>query len=251
MNTRTTILGIPFDAVMIDDVLRRIAQAIEHQKFCQVVTAGPEFLMMAKTNQLFRDVLRRAELSLPDGFGVVLAGHFLRRGRLRRVTGMDLLRRLFPRAGREGWRIFLYGAMPGVAERVAARIAKEYRGLSVVGVESGFRRWFRLPDRLVCWRIRRSKAEILLVALGAPRQELWIDRHRHALGHVQVAIGVGGAFDYLGGVVPEPPRLVRTLGLEWLWRLVRQPRRRWRRIMTAVVEFPIAILQEKFRDGAS
>lgn len=251
MKKRTIILGIPFDVVTLPQAVDRLARALEHETFCHAVTAGPEFLMMAKTNESFRDVLTRAELVVPDGIGVVLAAHLLGKDSLHRVTGMDLLRKLFQLASREGWRIFLYGAMPGVAERVAARIAKEYRGASIVGVDSGFRRWFRIPDRVLCWKIRRSKADIVLVALGAPQQELWIDCHRHEFGNVRIAIGVGGAFDYLAGVVPYPLKVVRLLGMEWLWRLVRQPRLRWRRIIAAVVEFPLAVLRERFRHGES
>lgn len=248
MNHRPRILGIPFDVVTMASVLERAERAIRRRTFCQIVTPGPEFLMRAKEDPVFRSVLLSAEVSLPDGMGVVLAGKALGlTPPLTRVTGNDLVHGIFRRGEAEGWRIYFYGTLrEGVLEQAVARALMKYPKLQIVGAESGYRRWLRIPDAAVCWRIRRARPDILFVSLGAPEQDLWIARNRSRLGTVMVAAGIGGAIDYLARAVRRAPPIVRNLGFEWFWRLLSQPKRRWRRIVTAVIEFPVAVLREKF-----
>ncbi len=203
--------------------------------------------MAARHHLDFQSILSRADLSLPDGFGVVLAARFLGLPRLTRISGMDFLSAMLERAEHQGWQVFFFGAQPGVAEQAVVKLLKRYPRLPVAGTESGWRHWLRLPDAYVCWRIRRARPDILLVALGAPQQELWIDANRQRLGSVRVAMGVGGAFDFWSGRIRRAPRLVQRLGLEWLWRLLQEPRARWPRIMTAVFLFPLTMLREKWR----
>lgn len=247
-DNRPHILGIPFNVITQDDAVARIAESIRQGSFCHVVTPGPEFIMRAQHDTRFRDTLRSAELSLADGMGVVLMGKILGLPRLERITGNDIMHALFRKAESEGWGIYLYGVLRhGAVERAAARAVERYPKLKIAGVDSGFRHWIRIPSALACWRIRRSRARILFVALGAPEQEYWIARNRHRLGDVTVAVGVGGAVDYLAGAMRRPPAVIRTLGFEWLFRLLVQPRRRWRRIVTAVISFPLAVMNEKLR----
>ncbi|MBI4426410.1 MAG: WecB/TagA/CpsF family glycosyltransferase [Candidatus Kerfeldbacteria bacterium] len=250
MLTRPTIFDVPLDPVTLSSALDRAEAALAGQRLFHVVTPGPEFLMAAHANRKFRAVLQRADLSLPDGFGVIMAAWWLGLERLSRVTGMDFVRGLAARAAVKGYRLFLFGGASGVVARAAAALVREFPGIRIAGVESGVRGWVRLPDALVSWRIRRAQPDILLVALGAPKQELWIDRHRAQLGRVRLVVGVGGVFDYLAGAVRWPPRLVRLLGLEWLWRLVLQPRQRWQRIVTATWRFAREVLREKRRPHA-
>ncbi len=248
---RPTILGVPFDALSIAQVLERVESSISTRSFCHIVTPGPEFVMRARHDQAFAEVIRSAELSLPDGMGVVFAAKALGLPPLTRVTGNDLMQHIFSEAVKRNWCVYLYGTLrEGTIMRAAAEAMTMYPGLRIVGADSGFRRWLKVPDAIACWRIRRSKADILFVALGAPAQDLWIAHNRHHLGNVMVAAGVGGAIDYLSGALPRAPQLVRTLGLEWLMRLVMQPRRRWRRIVTAVIKFPALIVKEKIRGGS-
>lgn len=247
MDTRPTILNVPFDVVTLEQALDRAEQALTSGRLCHVVTPGPEFVMLAQRHQPFAAVLQQASLSLPDGMGVILAARMLGLPSLRRVAGTDFMQALLGRAAEARWRVYFYGCLrPGAIEQAAHRVVRVYPGLRLVGSESGWRGRWRLPDGVVCWRIRRARPALLFVGLGAPEQELWIDRHRSQLGSVGLAIGVGGAFDYLAGAVRRAPALVRALGFEWLWRLLRQPQR-WHRIMTAVVRFPLAVLQERWR----
>ncbi len=248
---RPQILGVPFSAVTCDGAVDKAAECIRNKSFCHIVTPGPEFIMRAQHDKKFREILRSAELSLADGMGVVLMGRLLGLPRLTRTTGNDIMHALFERASVEGWGIYLYGVLRhGAAERAAEHALRQYPKLRIVGVDSGFRHWIRLPDAIACWRIRRSKARILFVALGAPEQEYWIARNRRRLGDVMVAVGIGGAVDYLAGAMRRPPVVAQKLGFEWLFRLAAQPRRRWQRILTAVVRFPLAVIRSKVTGAA-
>ncbi|MBI3963476.1 MAG: WecB/TagA/CpsF family glycosyltransferase, partial [Candidatus Kerfeldbacteria bacterium] len=133
----------------------------------------------------------------------------------------------------------------------AAALRTAYPRIDIVGAESGFRtNGARLSDRNIAERIHRSGANVLLVAFGSPKQELWIDGHRDAFPNVRVAIGVGSAFDYLAGIVVRAPRVFQRAGLEWLWRVAVQPWR-LRRILTATVAFPLSVIRMKIRSDAS
>lgn len=247
MTSRPTILDIPFDSADLVSVVQRVGSAIARRTFCHIVTPGPEFLMRARHDRIFRLVLQSAELSLPDGMGVVLAAKALHGKKLTRITGNDLVHGICTEAARQHWRVYLFGSLrPGSVTRAASAVVKKYPGLTIVGAESGFRHGTRISDAIACWRIRRAHADVLFVSFGAPEQDVWIARNKHRLGTVMVAAGIGGAIDYLAGTLPRAPRLVRRLGLEWLVRLALQPRRRWRRIVTAVVEFPCAVVRQKF-----
>lgn len=245
MDQRLFILGIPFDRLTLTGAVERAEQALRHHNFCHVVTPGPEFVVRAQHDVRFRNVLKGAQLSLPDGFGIIIAARVLGLPRLTRITGNDFMEALANRAARHGWGVFLYSGTRNMAEQAAAQFVKRFPGIRIVGVERGYRKWIRLPDSYIAWRIRRSQARILLVALGAPLQELWIERNRARLGSVSIALGVGGALDFLAGVVPRAPGLLRRLGLEWLWRLAIEPRYRFRRILTAVWYFPWAVMRHK------
>lgn len=248
---RPRILDIPFDRVSRREVVARVEDAISAKSFCHIVTPGPEFLMLSRRHPAFRKVLTSAELSLPDGIGIVFAARALGISGIRRVTGNDLLHDVCRAAQQKRWRVFFYGShREGAVARAAARAVRRYPGITIAGAESGFRHWLKVPDAVVCWRIRRAKPDILFVALGAPEQELWIARNRHRLGRVTVAAGIGGALDYLAGAIPRAPALVRLFGLEWLVRLLMQPRRRWWRIVTAVILFPAAVIREKLSGGS-
>jgi N-acetylglucosaminyldiphosphoundecaprenol N-acetyl-beta-D-mannosaminyltransferase len=203
-----------------------------------VATVNPEFVMRARRDETFRRVLESAGLCLADGVGVVWA---MRRQGCRgqqRVAGSDLLPRLAELCARRGWRPFLLGAQPGVAEAAARRLEARVPGLRVAGFHAGSP-WPR-DDEESLSRIRESQADLLLVAYGHPRQELWIDRNRDRLA-VPVALGVGGAFDFLAGRRRRAPLVVRRAHLEWLWRLALEP---WRaRRMAVLPLYALAVLR--------
>jgi N-acetylglucosaminyldiphosphoundecaprenol N-acetyl-beta-D-mannosaminyltransferase len=231
------VLGVRVDCVDMSSAIRRIEQLVDAGGAHLVATVNPEFVMLAQRHSEFARVLAGADLCLPDGSGVVWA--------LRRqgcdvpspVTGVDLVQPLAAMCARRGFRLFLLGAAPGVAARLAALLRDTNRGLEV-NAHSGSPH--PADDGETAHRIRDHRPQVLLIAYGAPAQELWFERLKDSLG-VQVGIGVGGAFDYLTGRVPRAPRWMRRVGLEWLGRLVVQP---WRvRRMAVLPVYALKVLR--------
>ena len=220
------VLGVRVDDVTYDEALAAIEGFIAAGGPHVVTTPNPEFVMLARADPAFRAVLARAALNIPDGIGLLLAARLLG-GRFREhVRGTDLVERLAACGAARGHRWYLLGAEPGVARRAAERLTARHPGLRVVGAEPGS------PRPVDDARVRATIAaagpvDVILVAYGAPTQELWLDRNLGPLG-IPVGIGVGGVFNYLSGRAPRAPLWMRRLELEWLHRLLTQPWR-WRR----------------------
>lgn len=255
------ILGVRVDCVDFAQTLDQIAQWIEEgnaissdaphpqskiqnpklvlegSKIHQICTVNPEFIMTAQRNTHFAAVLRQADLCVPDGIGVLWAAR--RQGVVlqERVTGSDGIYRICEQAAQRGWRVFLLGAAEGVAEQAAQRLVALYPGLQVVGAYNGSPALADWPT--IAERLTTAQPHILFVAFGHPRQDLWIAQHRHELPG-QVALGVGGAFDFVAGVILRAPRWMQHWGIEWLYRLCQQPWR-WRR-MAVLPLFALRIL---------
>ena len=240
-----TILGVRVDDVTLDEALDQIEGFIAAKTPRQIVTINPEFVMEAQHNSRFAAVLRDAALAVPDGVGLNLGARWLRQPLRARVPGVDLCERLAALSAQKGYRIFLLGAAPGVAEQTARVVQQRFPGVQIVGCYAGSPR--PADEAQIHEQIRAAQPDILLVAYGAPAQELWIARNQAALG-VPVAIGVGGTFDELAGVVQRTPRWVQRIGLKWLHRLIQQP---WRakRIYTAVVRFPLAVWRAEVKSN--
>jgi N-acetylglucosaminyldiphosphoundecaprenol N-acetyl-beta-D-mannosaminyltransferase len=220
------VLGVRVDDVTYPEALDILRGAIDSRQPHVVTTPNPEFVMLARRDAAFHAVLNRAALNIPDGIGLLLAAR-LAGDRLRQhVQGTDLVLLLARESARCGERWFLLGGLGEVAQRAGRALERDYPGLRVVGAIPGS----PLPEQDAQTRqaIRAAgRVDVLLVAYGAPKQELWLDRNLAAV-HIPVGIGVGGVFNYLAGDVPRAPRWVRRLHAEWLHRLITQPWR-WRR----------------------
>lgn len=236
-------LDIPVHNVTMDEATALIDSYMQSRSPHHVVTVNPEFIMAAQRNDLFRAVLQRADLAVPDGVGLNIAARWVGHSLRGRVPGVELVERIAELSAAKGYRLFLLGAAPGVAEAAAAALARKFPAVVIAGCYAGSPHPHQ--EAVIRERIAAARPDALLVAYGAPAQDLWIARNQPQL-RIPVAIGVGGTFDYLSGRVLRAPAPIRRLGLEWLFRLVRQPWR-WRRIWTAVVQFPIAVLRSKQR----
>lgn len=224
------------DCLDTKETLERIEGFVGSGRLHQVATVNPEFVMRAQNDREFARVLDGADLCLPDGTGVVWAARRQGCALGGPVAGTDLVEPLAAVCARRGFRLFLLGAQPGVAHELAAGLAAANSGLQVAAY-SGNPEVSGDEDSLS--RISAHGTDVLLVAYGAPTQELWIDRLRPRLA-VSVAMGVGGAFDYLTGRVPRAPAWMRRTGLEWLHRLAHQP---WRfRRMTVLPLYALKVL---------
>jgi N-acetylglucosaminyldiphosphoundecaprenol N-acetyl-beta-D-mannosaminyltransferase len=240
---RISILGVAVDDLTEDEALARVGDFIAAGGPHHIVTINPEFVMEARRNAAFRATLADADLATPDGFGLLLVARWRGTPLRGRVTGVELTNRIAAEGARRGWSLFLLGAAPGVAERTAAVLQARHPGLRIAGCYAGSPHPADEPG--IRALILQAQPDVLLVAYGHPAQDLWIARNQPHI-RVPVAIGVGGVFDYLAGVTPRAPGWMRRLGLEWLYRLARQPRR-WRRILTAVPLFLWAALRERRR----
>lgn len=206
----------------------------------QVCTVNPEFIMAARRDPMFAGILRQADLCVPDGIGVLWAARRQGITLVERVTGSDGIYHICQRAAESGWRVYLLGAATGIAEAAAHRLLALYPGLQVVGAYSGSPQAEAWPE--IHRRLQEAQPDILFVAYGHPRQDVWIAQHRHELP-VKVALGVGGAFDFVAGVTPRAPAWVQQWGLEWLYRLIQEPWR-WRR-MAVLPLFAILVLLKR------
>lgn len=219
------ILGCRLDDIDADAASKRIADLARGDGAAQVVTLGTEMVVHAQRDERFRAVVNASALSLCDTIGVLWVAR--RRGaHLRsRVAGVELIERVCEDAARDGVRIYLLGGAEGVAREAAARLCERHPKLAVAGTRNGY--FSDDESGAVAMAIRQSGARILLCGLGFPRQDLWLAEHLRETG-CGVGIGVGGSFDVLSGRVRRAPSAWRRLGLEWLYRLVSEPRR-WRR----------------------
>lgn len=235
------ILGVRVDAITFDDMLDRIGSWIREGGPHQICTVNPEFVMEARRNAAFAAVLEAADLCIPDGVGLLWAARRQGRRLPERVTGSDGVPLIARRAEEEQWRLFLLGAAPGVAERAGARLVELYPALQIAGAYAGSPSDGDAPEILA--RITAARPDVLFVAYGAPKQDLWIAKHSAALG-VPAMMGVGGSLDFLVGAQKRAPKWLQRLNLEWLYRLVIQPWR-WRR-QKALPRFVLAVLKEKY-----
>lgn len=243
------VLGVRVHAVSMEDAVQRVGGAIEAGRSgappLQIATVNPEFVMRARRDKAFADVLQQAGLCLPDGIGTVWAAR-LAGVRLARVAGVDFVAAVARAGAVRGWRLFFLGAAPGVAEAAAGALQARYRDLVIAGTWAGGPAAAEEEENLR--RIRTAQADVLFVAYGAPTQDLWIARHRARLS-VPVAAGVGGAFDFLAGRRRRAPAWIRRIGLEWAHRLVQEPWRASR--MLALPSFVVAVLRERTRAAAT
>lgn len=242
MNKETvTILGVPIARLNMEEVLDWVEKRIDRDKPSHLVTANAEIIFRAYQEPELAEVLKKADLITADGSGVVWASKKLKHPVPQRVTGIDLVQRLFVLAEKKGWGIYFLGAKPEVVEKAVLNTLSKHSGLKVCGYMHGY--FSQEETRQVVTNILKCKPDILLVALGAPKQEYFIRAQLEELA-VPVAIGVGGSFDILAGTAQRAPHWMQELGLEWLYRLVKEPRRLGR--VMALPRFVLAVFRQKF-----
>lgn len=205
-----------------------------------VVTANAELVVRAAEDHEVGEIVAAADLVVPDGVGVLWAGSIKGAGFPGRVPGVELMEALVQQSVSEGWRVALYGATPGIAEKAAKELGKRYPGFKPAACWHGF--LSESEEQIMLTQLQEIQPDIVFVALGAPRQERWIWAHKRQLPHT-VLMGVGGSFDVFAGKVRRAPRWMCELGLEWLFRLIQEPSR-FRR-MLALPRFVILVLREK------
>lgn len=258
---RKHFLDIPIDWLDPENLERKIKLFVTTKQPHHIVTVNPEFVVLSRTNETFRNAIQKADLSLPDGTGIVLGQTFFdkpyRKSKLarlgqylalgfqfvlyphsftyKRITGVDLTDRLLRMSANEGWRVYLLGADPGIAAKAAEIWTGMYPELKIVGTSSS-----NPQDKHTIPDIKAAHPDILIVAYGSPKQELFLYEHKNTL-KIPVMVGVGGTFDTAVGTKYNPPRWVKFLGFEWLSYLITQPKR-YRRIWRSTITFSKLII---------
>lgn len=242
MTERIDILGCPVDVLTMEAAVEHIADCILQQRHCQVVTANAEILYAAQYDPGLFLTMHDAGLVTADGMGVLLAARILRRPLPERVAGVDLVHSLAQRGARAGWRFYLLGAQPEVVVAARERLELLYPGVQIVGSHHGY--FGQEDNAAILEDIKASQPDILLVAMGAPKADKWLHDYLGKCG-ASVGIGVGGTFDILAGNVKRAPIWMQRCGLEWLFRLWKQPSR-WRRTLV-LPKFIWAVLGQRFQ----
>ena len=235
---KTDILGIRFDDLTREEAAQAGAGLLRSGSFHYVVTPNPEFILASEKDPEFRRILNEADLVLPDGIGVVYSAKILGTPLKERVPGIDFAADMLAQLNEIGGRLFLLGAKPGVAEAAAERLQAQYPGLKIAGTHDGY---FK-EDAPVVEAIRESGADCVFVCLGAPKQEKWMAKNGAATG-ARLLCGLGGSLDVFAGVVERAPKFWTDHGLEWFYRLCKEPRRIGR--MMKLPLFLIHVKQEK------
>ena len=240
MPKKVTILGVPVDAITMGEAAARIDGFIEKRTPVLVATANAEMLMRATHDGALRRILQGAAMVTPDGAGTVWAAHHLGHAMPERVAGYDMVQELMREAPAKHRRIFFFGSAPGVADKAKKKAEQLYPGIEIVGTRNGF---FTAADEpAIIEEIKAAHPDILLAALGVPKQEKWLAKHLGELG-VPVAIGVGGTFDVMAGVMKRAPRWMQRAKLEWLFRGMMQPKRTGR--LLALPRFVLKVHAQK------
>lgn len=219
------VMTISFDNITMDEAVGFAMEHIQTRSRCRVVTPNAEFALEAKKNPRFLKILNASQLVLADGISVIYASRILGDPLCGRVTGVGFAQALAEAMAREGKSLYLLGAKPGVAEQAGENLKKTYPGLRIAGTHDGY---FREETEVVA-AINAAHPDAMLVCLGAPKQEYFMEDHGEEL-EVPVMAGLGGSMDVLAGNVRRAPAFFRRTGLEWLYRLCREPKR-WKRMI--------------------
>lgn len=237
---RINIMGVEFDSLTLSEAVECAETLIAERRASYVVTPNPEIVMTCWDNADAMEAVQNADLVLPDGVGVVYGAKILGTPLKGKLPGIDFATELMRRLAKRGGRVYLLGAKPGIAELAGERMQEQFPGLIVCGTHDGY---FQ-EDAPVIEEINALQPDLLLVCLGAPKQELWMHRNRPLL-KVGLMAGLGGSLDVFAGTVKRAPVFFQKLGLEWFYRLLKEP---WRfKRMMKLPKFLFACIGKKFR----
>ncbi|MFJ7745080.1 WecB/TagA/CpsF family glycosyltransferase [Peribacillus sp. NPDC097295] len=236
------ILSIPFIDTNMDEFINQmILPRIRNQEKTFVVTANPEIVEYANEHQVYKDIITKADYITPDGIGIIMASKWLNQPLQERITGFDLMNQLFAIANEQSLKVYLLGAEESVIEKAASEVRQKFPSINLVGYHHGY---VDIEDETLAKSIAELEPDIILTALGFPRQEKWTSLH-YPLFKKGLFMGVGGSFDVLAGKVNRAPVLWQKMRLEWLYRLIQEPSR-WKR-MLVLPKFVIKVRRRRRR----
>lgn len=237
---RTDVLHTGFDDLTMDEAVSRAMELIAEHRSAYIVTPNPEIVWMCRKDAGLHKIIDGAALVLPDGIGIIYGAKILGRPLKEKVSGADFAEKVIEKLASQGGSVFLFGAKPGVADAAGEKLSEKYPGLKIAGAADGY---FE-DDSPIIEKINAARPDMLLVCLGAPKQERWMSDNRQRLD-VGIMAGLGGSLDVYAGTVKRAPESWRRLNLEWLYRLIKQPSRFAR--MLKLPAFLAAVVRQRIR----
>ena len=237
---RIDVMGVGFDSLTMDEAVARARDLMAERRAAYVVTPNPEIVMLCRDDPAAMQAVQGADLVLPDGIGVIYGAKILGTPLRAKLPGIDFASALMAQMGQEGKSVFLLGAKPGVADAAAEKMRERFPGLVIAGTNDGY---FQDDDPVV-EKINAAQPDLLLVCLGAPKQELFMKNHLDEL-HIKLMIGLGGSLDSFAGTVKRAPKWMIRCNLEWLYRLIKEPKRFGR--MLRLPKYLFAVLGKRIR----
>lgn len=219
------ILGVNVIGVEYDKLIQMIIKDLKTSEQKVIVAINPEKIMKALKNEKLKLILDKVDYPIADGVGIIIASRILRGNIKKRITGIDCVELICDKSRNVGAKIFLYGAKKKVVKQAKKNLENKYPGINIVGVIDGYEK----DNQKIINKINKSNADILFVALGSPKQEYWIYENKKNL-KVKILQGVGGSFDVISGNLKRAPKWMQKIGLEWLYRLLKEPNRLWRQM---------------------
>ncbi|OAT81608.1 acetylglucosaminyldiphospho-UDP acetyl-beta-D-mannosaminyltransferase [Bacillus sp. MKU004] len=241
MFRKLSIFDIPFVHATKKEVTGFLENNINIKRKTFVVTANPEIVMYAKKDPVYKKTVQKADIVVADGIGVIIGSKMMKQPLPERIPGFELMTELLEMADTSKWRVYLLGAKPEVVTTAADNIKKKYPGLTIAGTHHGY---FKDHDETVTNAVKDAQPDLIFVALGFPRQEMWIEQAMPQFNK-GLFMGVGGSFDVFAGTVQRAPEIWQKLNLEWFYRLLKQPSR-WKR-MLVLPQFIIEVWKTKGR----
>lgn len=237
---KVKVLGIKIDKYNYEEVLEKIEGFVISKKPHQIITANAEIVYRGHKDSELKKLINEADIVTPDGIGVVKAAQLLEDPVAEKVAGVELSEKICKLSGEKKWNIYFLGGGPGVAETARVKLFKKYPEVKIVGTHDGY--FNEEAEKEIIKDIKSKQTDILFVALGFPKQEIWVKKNMKLLD-VPVSIGVGGSFDVFSGNKKRAPKLVQKLGIESIYRLLQEPKR-FKRYLD-LPRFVIAVLKEK------
>ena len=244
MSDKVNILGVKVDKVNVSEASGKIIEFIESgDKGRSVFTPNSEIIMMAYRDEKFRDLLNSSDLLTADGIGVVYASKIVKNPIKERAAGYDIACDTLDKLSKKGGSVYLFGSKPGVAEKAGETITRKYPGIKIAGYSDGY--FNEEKEQTIIENIQRANPDLLFVCLGAPKQEKWIAEHKSNL-NAGVCLGIGGSLDVFAGTVKRAPEFFTKHGIEWLYRLMKQPSRFVRMLDLPRFGFKVLMKGRKF-----
>lgn len=238
------ILGVPIDRVTRDEAGYITEELIKtSDKSCKMIFApNVEFIMTAQKDKEFFNLLKSSSLSTPDSIGVIIGAKLQHKSFKERIPGQSYFRKIIELSNEKGYSIYLLGGAPGIPEKAKENLKKKFPNVNIVGLHHGY--FNKEEEQKIIEEINELKPNVLFVALGAPKQEKWIYDNRNKL-KVDVAAGQGGTYDYEAGKIKRAPVFIQKIGMEWFWRLIREPSRIKRQLVLPVYLIKVLFAKDK------